>query len=116
MIFPDERGLYHCEFDDYKTDNIFAYMQHADIDFDWMIKLDKRYSFNMFTFLNQLTWQFLNKEYEEAWHSVQGVSLLFVNSTGDDFEDFLEEAEVISGMENMFDDIEKFLKEKNEND
>lgn len=116
MIFPDERGLYRCEFDDYKTDNIFAYMQHADIDFDWMIKLDKRYSFNMFTFLNQLTWQLLNKEYEDAWHSVQGVALLFVNSTGDDFEDFLEEAEVISGMENMFDDIEKFLKEKYESD
>lgn len=116
MIFPDERGLYHCEFDDFTTDNIFAYMQHADIDFDWMIKIDRRYSFNMFTFLNQLTWHLLNKEYEEAWHSVQGVSLMFVNSTGDDFDEFLKEAEVVSGMENMFDDIERFLKEKNEND
>jgi len=111
MIFPDERGLYRCEYDDFVTDNIFAYLEHADIDFDWMIKIDKRYSFNMFTFLNHITRLFIDKEYQEAWEAIQGVSLMFVNSTGDDFDEFLKEAEVISGIENMFDDIEKYLKE-----
>lgn len=114
MLVPDERGLYHCENDDYSTDNVFAYMQHADIEFDWMIKLDRKYSFNMFTFLNQLTWYLAEREYAEAWYSVQSVALLFLNSTGEDFEEFLKEAEVISGMDDMFVEIEQYLKEKNE--
>lgn len=109
MLMPDDKGFYQCENDDFKTRNIFAYMEHAGMDFDWMIKISKRYSFNMFTFLNEITFLLLEERYDEVWNSIQGVSLMFVNSCGDDFDEFLRETEVITTSEDMFSQIEQYL-------
>lgn len=116
MLMPDENGFYGCEHDDYKTDNIFAYMQHAGLEFDWMVRLSGKYSFNMFTFLAQIAWHMTREEYDEVWHSIQGVALLFTNSSGDDFNEFLKETEVVSGTDEMFHQLEQFLKEVDKGD
>lgn len=116
MLLPDEDGMYRCEHQEFSTENIFEYMHHAGMDFDWMVKLNRKYSFNMFTFLEQLAWNMSEKNYKQVWHSVQGVALLFVNSSGDDFEEFMKETEVVSSADDMFEQIEDFLKEVGRDD
>ena len=116
MLMPDENGYYNCEHDDYRTRNVFSYMDHAGMEFDWMISVSKRYNFNMFTFLAELNFLLSEGMFDDAWNSVQGVSLMFVNSTGEDFDDFIGEAEVISASGDMFSEIEQYLKEVKHDD
>jgi hypothetical protein len=47
--------------------------------------------------------------FDEAWEHLQSVVLLLINASGEDFEEFVEEAQVISSSQDMFDQIERFL-------
>jgi 3-deoxy-D-arabino-heptulosonate 7-phosphate (DAHP) synthase class II len=117
MLIPDEKGFYQCEHDDFKTRNIFAYMHHAGMDFDWMVKISKNHTFNMFSFLAELDLFVKEDRYDELWHAIQGVTLMFVNSCGEDFDEFLREIEVVTSSDDMLSQIEQFLgREGNKND
>jgi len=116
MLMPDQNGNYNCEHDDFSTDNIFEYMAHAGVEFDWMIKLGSKHSFNMFTFLEQLAWNMTQENHKDVWDSIQGVTLLFVNSSGEDFEEFIKETEAVASSDAMFEQIEQILKEATRKD
>jgi hypothetical protein len=111
MLMPQDDGTFICKKDNFKTGNIFEYMNHFGVEYDWMVKLNPRYNFNMFTFLNELNDLVLLGDMEEACILIQSVSLMLVNASGEDFEEFVEEAEVISGTKEMFDQLERFLDE-----
>jgi hypothetical protein len=111
MYMPNDDGYFTCEHDDFKTSNLFAYMEHAGMEFDWLVRLSPKYSLNLFTLLSELTY-FMNEEkYDDVWEHIQSVTLLLMNSCTDDFDKFIHEAEVISGTERMFDQIESYLDE-----
>lgn len=111
MFMPNDDGYYTCEHDDFETGNVFSYMEHAGIQFDWMVRLSPKYSLNLFTFLSELTY-FMNEErYQDVWEHIQSVTLLLMNSCTDDFDKFIHEAEVVSGTESMFDQLERYLDE-----
>lgn len=109
MLMPEDDGTFVCKKDKFRTDDIFEYMDHFGVEYDWMVKLNPRYNFNLFTFLKELTALLLIKDLDEAYLLAQSVSLMLVNASGEDFEEFVEEAEVISGTKEMFDQLERFL-------
>ena len=81
------------------------------MEFDWLVRLSPKYSLNLFTLLSELTY-FMNEEkYDDVCEHIQSVTLLLMNSCTDDFDKFIHEAEVISGTERMFDQIESYLDE-----
>jgi hypothetical protein len=109
MLMPEDDGTFICKRDDFKTDNLFEYMDHFGVEYDWMVKLNSRYNFNLYTFLQELT-NFIEKEdWSEVWGLTQSVTLMLVNASGEDFDEFVEEAEVITGTQSMFDQLERFL-------
>jgi hypothetical protein len=112
MLMPNHKGKFACQKDDFETDDLFAYMDHFGVEYDWMIKLSPRYNFNLFQFLSEATELILDEKYDELWEVVQSATLLFVNASGEDFEEFIEEAEVITGTESMIEQLERFLNDK----
>ena len=109
MLMPEDDGTFVCKKDKFKTGNLFEYMDHFGVEYDWMVKLNPRYNFNLFTFLGELTGYILDKDWEEAYGLTQSVTLMMINASGEDFEEFVEEAEVITGAQDMFDQLERFL-------
>lgn len=112
MLLPSDDGYFGCEYDDFKTSNLFEYMEHHNIEFDWMLRLSPNYSLNLFTFLDELTFFMEEKNYDEVWNHIQSVVLLLINSCSEDFDTFVQEAEVVTGSQDMFDQIDKFLNEE----
>ena len=110
MLLPSDDGYFRCEYDDFKTSNLFEYMEHQGIEFDWMVRLSPGYSLNLFTFLNELCFFMEDDNYEEVWNHLQSVVLLMINACSEDFEQFVQEAEVVTGTKDMFDQLDKFLK------
>lgn len=109
MLLPEEGCFFVCKKDDFKTDNLFAYMEHFGVEYDWMIRLNPRFSLNLFTFLSEMAYLLNEDKIDEAWEHLQSVTLLMVNASGEDFDDFIEEAQVIAGTEDMFEQLERYL-------
>lgn len=114
MLLPSDDGYFGCEYDDFKTSNLFEYMEHHKLSFDWMVRLSPSYSLNLFTFLEEMCFFMEDENYDEVWNHVQSVVLLLINSCGDDFEKFVQEAELVSGTKDMFDQLDKFLRNNEE--
>jgi hypothetical protein len=111
MLMPDKNGDFFCKKDNFKTNNLFMYMEHFGVEYDWMIKLDKKYNFNLFKFLESLAFMAEEKDIDGIWEAVQSTTLLMINASGEDLDVFIEEATIISETEDMFDQIERFLDE-----
>ena len=109
MLMPEDDGTFICKKDNFIASDIFDYMEHFGVEYDWMVKLNPRYNFNLFTFLQELTALLLENEVDEAYVLVQSVVLMLVNASGEDFDEFVEEAEVITGTKDMFEQLERFL-------
>ena len=109
MLMPDNEGMFVCKKDNFITDNLFEYMNHFGVEYDWMVRLNPKFSLNLFDFLSEMS-NFIDKGmFDEAWEHLQSVVLLLINASGEDFEEFVEEAQVISSSQDMFDQIERFL-------
>jgi len=109
MLLPDSEGMFVCQKDNFKTDNLFTYLDHFGVEYDWMIRLNPRFSLNLFGFLSEMAYFINEHRLDEAWEHIQSVTLLMINASGEDFDEFIEEAQVIAGSQDMFDQIERFL-------
>lgn len=109
MLLPQDDGTFACKKCDYATDNLYNYMDHFGVEYDWMVKLNPRYSFNLFTFLQEMTYLVEEKDLGEAWGLLQSVVLMLINASGEDFDEFVEESEVILGTQSMFEQLERFM-------
>lgn len=113
MLLPQEDGHYHCEgCEDYKTCDLFEFMAHHGVEYSWNVILSKKYSFNLFQFFEQMNFFLDEGLLEEAFHHVQSAALLFLNSSNgpEEFNAFLEEAEVMASMDSVMDQVEEILK------
>ena len=54
MLMPDEDGVFGCEDCGYRTPDVFDLLEHCETDFFWSVKLSRRYSFDLFQFLQAL--------------------------------------------------------------
>jgi len=109
MLLPEEGSYFVCKKDNFKTNNLFAYMEHFGVEYDWMVRLNHRFTFNLFTFLSEMAHLINEDNTDEAWEHLQSATLLLVNASGEDFDEFIEEAQVIAGSEDMMEQIERFL-------
>lgn len=113
MLLPDEYGFYHCQQDDcdFKSANIFGFFDHVGTEFSWDVKVAPRYSFDMFKFLEALSYMLDTGELEGAYEAVQDTACLFVNSCSNELQDFLEETMVIGEAYEGIKNLERMLKE-----
>jgi hypothetical protein len=52
VLIPSEEG-FKCGDCDFKTDDIFMFLEHCDVSFSWGLRLSNRYSIDLH-FLNRL--------------------------------------------------------------
>jgi phosphoserine phosphatase len=109
MLMPDNNGMFVCKADNFETGNLFEYLDHYGVEYDWMVKLNKKHSFNLYPFLGELTNLAMKKDYEQIYELIQSAVLLLINASTDSLDEFIEETEVIVGMEDMMDQVERFL-------
>jgi hypothetical protein len=110
MLMPIE-GHFECDDCNYSTCDIFKFLEHTGVEFGWGVRLNKRFSFDMFQFLKALSEFIEDDDLEGAYDHVHSATLLMVNASGDDLDDFIEEAVVQSSMDEIYQDIEGMLKE-----
>lgn len=111
MLVPNKDGIFKCGDDcGFSTSDIFELLQHCNIDFEWGVRLNKRFSFDLFTFLSLINDLTNRGDLDELWDAVQSATLMMVNVSDGDLEEFVEEIVVSGEMDDMMTDIEKLLK------
>ncbi len=84
------------------------------VEFSWGVKLSKRYSFDLFTFLQQLNDLIDVGDADAVYDHVQNATLMMVNASDDELEPFIEEMVVAAEMDDVLEGVEKLLKENND--
>ena len=111
MLMPDKNGVFRCEDKcSFATADIFEFMDHCGIEFGWQVRLNKRFSFDLYTFLGLLNDTVNKGDLDDAWTIIQDATLMMVNTSEGDLEEFVEETVVASEMNNMMSDLERLLK------
>ena len=95
----------------FSTCDLFEFMDHCGVEYKWAVRLNKRYSFDLFEFLKILSDTIDADDLGAAFDHVQSATLLMVNASGDDLYEFVEEAVVRSEMDNVMAGVEGLLKE-----
>lgn len=111
MLVPDKNGILQCADDcGFRTSDVFEFLQHCNIDFEWGVRLNKRFSFDLFTFLSLINDLTNQGDLDGVWDAVQSATLMMVNVSDGDLEEFVEEIVVAGEMDDMMSDLEKLLK------
>jgi hypothetical protein len=111
MLMPVD-GHFSCQDDcDFTTCNVFEFLDHCGVEFGWEVKLSKRYSFDLFTFLQILNDLVDKGDLDAIFDHVQSATTLMVNASDDELEDYIEEAVVASEMKDIITGAERLLKE-----
>ena len=110
---PPVNGEFSCDNEecDFKTADIFDHLDHCGVEFGWHIFLNKRYSFDMFAFLESLNEMTNAGDLDAVYDHIQNATLLLVNSSDGELEEFIEESIVAEEIDGVISDIERFLKE-----
>jgi hypothetical protein len=114
VLIPSDKG-FECKDCDFKTEDIFLFLEHCDVSFTWGLRLSNRYSLNLFTILEEINSCLQNDHAECALDLVQSISLALVNASEGEqsFHKFVNEAMTKELATDMVESIEEMLK-KNE--
>ena len=111
MLVPVD-GHFSCQDDcDFTTCNVFEFLDHCGVEFGWEVKLNKRYSFDLFTFLQILSQLVDEGDLDGIFDHVQSATTLMVNASDDDLEEYIEEAVVASELKDIINGAERLLKD-----
>jgi len=112
MLLPID-GHFECAESDcnFVTCDLFEFMEHCGVEYKWQVRLNKRFSFDLFEFLAILNEIVDAGDLDSAYDHIQSATLLMVNASGDDLEEFIEEAVVLSEMDGIMNGIEGILRE-----
>jgi hypothetical protein len=112
MLMPED-GHFNCAEPKcgFSTCDLFEYMYHCGVEYAWAVRLNKRYAFDLFEFLATLNDIIEVGDLDAAYDHIQSATLLMVNASGDDLQNFVEEAIVRSEMDNVMAGVEGLLKE-----
>jgi|APGre2960657444_1045066.scaffolds.fasta_scaffold18126_6 hypothetical protein len=112
VLIPSEEG-FSCEDCDFKTEDIFMFLEHCDICFSWNLRLSNRYSIDLYSILEEVNETLAQGEFSAAIEIVQSVALALVNSSEGEktFHKFLSEAMTVSSTVDMLQGIEEMLKQ-----
>lgn len=112
MLIPVD-GHFNCSEPkcDFATCDLFEFMDHCGVEYTWNVRLNKRYSFDLFQFLDVLNNLVNVGDLDAMYDHVQSATLLLINASGDELSEFIEEMIVQEEMEYVMDGIERILKE-----
>jgi hypothetical protein len=111
MLVPVD-GHFSCQDDcDFTTCNVFEFLEHCGVEFGWEVKLSKRYSFDLFTFLQILSQLVDEGDLDGIFDHVQSATTLMINASDDDLEEYIEEAVVASELKDIISGAERLLKD-----
>ena len=112
LLIPSEQG-FKCEDCDFKTEDIFLFLEHCDICFSWNLRLSNRYSIDLYSILEQINEVLSQGQIAPAMEIVQSVTLALVNSSEGEktFHKFLNEAMTVESTVDMLQGIEEMLKQ-----
>ena len=112
MLIPVD-GHFECSESkcDFVTCDLFEFMEHCGVEYEWGVRLNKRYSFDLFQFLDILNNLTNTGDLDGMYDHIQSAVLLLINASGDELEDFIEESVVQSEMSEVMDGIERLLRE-----
>jgi hypothetical protein len=111
VLIPSEEG-FSCADCDFKTEDIFMFLEHCDVCFSWNLRLSNRYSIDLYSILEEINELLMQKEIDAATDIVQSVTLALVNSSEGEktFHRFLSEAMTDESTVDMIPGIEEKLK------
>jgi len=111
VLIPSENG-FSCEDCDFKTEDIFMFLEHCDICFSWNLRLSNRYSIDLYSILEEVNEMLTRGEVDAATDIIQSVTLALVNSSEGEktFHKFLSEAMTVESTVDMIHGIEEMLK------
>jgi len=112
VLIPSENG-FSCEDCDFKTEDIFMFLEHCDICFSWNLRLSNRYSIDLYSILEEVNEMLTRGEVDVATDIIQSVTLALVNSSEGEktFHKFLSEAMTVESTVDMIHGIEEMLKQ-----
>jgi hypothetical protein len=112
VLIPSENG-FSCEDCDFKTEDIFMFLEHCDICFSWNLRLSNRYSIDLYSILEEVNEMLTRGEVDAATDIIQSVTLALVNSSEGEktFHKFLSEAMTVESTVDMIHGIEEMLKQ-----
>jgi hypothetical protein len=111
MLMPVD-GHFSCQDDcDFTTCNVFEFLDHCGVEFGWEVKLSKRYSFDLFHFLQILNQLVDDGDLDGIFDHVQSATTLMINASDDDLEEYIEEAVVASELKDIINGAERLLKD-----
>lgn len=112
VLIPSENG-FSCEDCDFKTEDIFMFLEHCDICFSWNLRLSNRYSIDLYSILEEVNEMLTRGEVDAATDIIQSVTLALVNSSEGEktFHKFLSEAMTVESTVDMIQGIEEMLKQ-----
>ena len=112
VLIPSENG-FSCEDCDFKTEDIFMFLEHCDICFSWNLRLSNRYSIDLYSILEHINEVLSQGQIAPAMEIVQSVTLALVNSSEGEktFHKFLNEAMTVESTVDMLQGIEEMLKQ-----
>jgi hypothetical protein len=111
VLIPSDKG-FECADCEFKTRDIFLFLEHCDISFAWGLRLSNRYSLDLFPALQEINLLLQNDQADHALRLVQSISLALVNSSEGDqsFHKFVNEAVTKEIALDMVESIEEMLK------
>jgi hypothetical protein len=112
MLIPSDEG-FKCEDCDFKTADIFLFLEHCDICFSWNLRLSNRYSIDLYAIFEEINAILNQGQIAAAMEIVQSVTLALVNSSEGEktFHKFLNEAMTVESTVDMLQGIEEMLKQ-----
>jgi hypothetical protein len=117
VLIPSDKG-YECSDCDFKTDDIFLFLEHCDVSFNWGLRLSNRYSLDLFSILEEINHQLEHEHVECAKDLVQSIVLALVNASEGEqsFHKFVNEAMTVELATDMMKGIEEMLKKDDKSD
>lgn len=110
-ILPNDDGFYVCECEQ-KYSNLFAFLEHNGVEYEWGVRITKNWSFDMFEFMNSIDKYLEAGDLQSIYESVQSAALTMLNASEGKFMEFMEEATVAGEMEGIYEGIEKLLRKE----
>jgi hypothetical protein len=94
----------------FETTDIFEMFDHTGIEMQWMLKISKDFSFNLYSFFEEMNRLARQGNTEEVYSAIQAISyMLYKAAEGDDFDSQLKDVFVRKEAEELISDLERML-------
>jgi hypothetical protein len=112
MLIPTEKG-YKCKDCDFLTPDLFTFLDHCEISFEWKVRLSSQYSLELFAILDEMAHLIDHGDLDNLYDLIQSIALALVNaSEGEEtLHRFINEAHTVELAADLVQGVEELLKE-----